>query len=330
MNARKLAALGLSTLLCSEAQALGPEDLVTRTHVFARGTKTYSVGYGSGGAQYGLFYGCEGPGQPMKDLPGKFSFENCVMVEYHGNGGAWLNSPDGRFFYIQNAEYMGYRIFNMVDIEKLSEVPNLKVPSVPMRDAMAPFGPDPALGEAGFSNSGDTFLGIVPRVGRTELLIYDRPTDTRFALRTSLPLEEGISGVYPVSKPHALLWTGKGMVRLYDIEKRTSIWTLKLPIFADGKEQKGEKFVVVSPNLHYALFVSRLGAALVELASGALLAQLPAAGQHGPSLDCTEAWPEHTARSLPRAPGRCGQTSVDDNGVARISMGTGAAVRLTR
>lgn len=333
MKVRNLAPVGLCALMFSgPALARDLEELVTRTHVFTRGTQTYSVGFGSGGAQYGLFYGCKGAGRAMnqKDFPGKFSYAECVVIEYHGDGGAWLNSPDGRFFYIQNAEYAGSRIFDIVDIEKMAAVPNLKVPSVPMRDGMAVFGPDPTRGEAGFSNSSDTFLAIVPRVARTELLIYDRPTDTQLALRTSLPLEPGISGVYPVDRRRALLWARTGSVRLYDIEKKKMLWTANVPLLADGKDEPREKVAVVSPKLQYALFVSSLGAALVDVASGKVVAMHASIGQQVPSMACTEKWPNSVVKSLPRSPGRCGQTMVDDDGVATVRLETGTALRLTR
>lgn len=333
MKARNLVSIGICAFVLSRAGlAHEPEDMVTRTHIFKRGAQTYSVGRASGGAQYGVFYGCKGAGRPVsqKNFPGMYRYAECVVIEFHGNGGAWLNSPDGRFFYIQNAEYMGYRIFDIVDIEKMTEVPNLKVPSVPMRDGMAPFGPDPALGEAGFSNSSDTFLAIVPRVGRTELLIYDRPTDSQLALRASLPLEAAISGVHPVDKAHALLWTRTGSVRLYNIEKKKALWTSNIPVLVDGKDEVRTKLAVVSPNLKYALFVSGLGAALVEHASGTVLARHTSTGQQIPSLSCTESWPEKPVRSLPRSPGRCGQTLVANDGVAAVRLESGTLLRLSR
>lgn len=302
------------------------QQLMHATHIYTRGTQTYSVGWSSGGAQYGEFYGCKGKG--VEKSHGYYLYDECAVVSFGGDAGNWLNSPDGRFFYIQNIEYMGFRIFDLIDIEILGLVPNLKVPSVRGHDDAA-FGPDPTFGEVGFSNNGDTLLVILHRASRTELLIYDRTTPSAWALRESLSMGISVSGVYPVEKAHALLWTHTGNLWLYDIENKKSLWTASVPILADdsNNEFTQAKVVVVSPNLQFALFVSELGSALVAIGSGEVMAMHMAGNGERPSMDCTTKTKE-IINSLPRSPGRCGQLFVHDDGSASVKLQSGGSLRL--
>lgn len=310
------------------------QQIVHTTHTYTRGTQTYSIGWGSGGAQYGIFYGCKGKGQPVdvETSPGDYFYDECAEITYFGDAGNWLNSPDGRFFYVQNIDYMENRIFELIDIEKLDLVQNLKVPPVSLADDMAAFGPDPTKGEAGFSNSGDTLLAVVPRANWTELLVYDRTTPSSWALRESLPMDKSLSGVYPVEKAHALLWTRAGSLRLYDIENKKNLWTVSVPILADTEieEDIGTKIVVVSPNLRFVLLVSELGVALIATDSGEVISMQKANSQKLPSMVCTEKTPEGTSDSLPRSPGRCGKLYVGDDGAASIMLQSGATMRISR
>lgn len=307
------------------------QQIVHTTHMYTHGTQSYSIGWSSAGAQYAVFYACKGKGQPVdaETAPGDYSYDECAELTYEGDAGNWLNSPDGRFFYIQNLDYMGSRIFEMIDIEKLDLVRNLKIPSAPMIDGMAVFGPDPAKGEAGFSNSGDTLLAIVPHANRTELLVYDRTTPSSWALRESLPMDKSFSGVFPLEKAHALLWTSAGSLRLYNIEHKKNLWFSSIPILVDNnvREDLGSKVVIASPNLRFVLLVSELGATLIATDSGEIIATQNASE---PSMACTEKTSEGVSDSLPRSPGRCGQLSVGDDGTASITLRNGTTIQLAR
>jgi hypothetical protein len=67
--------------------------------------------WASGGARYGNTAACRVRREGL-------AVEQCVSFEYHGDGGGEVFSPDGRYLYVENLQYMGHTSFILVDLEQ--------------------------------------------------------------------------------------------------------------------------------------------------------------------------------------------------------------------
>lgn len=314
----------------SAADAEDTTEMEGVAYRFNIGDTKYTLGRISGGAQYGVFMLCRGPGRIPKwaldDIEQKnkkatdprraleWSDDDCVFQEYHGDGGSWLNSPDSRYFYLQDTNYMGHKSLYLVDVESLDVLSNLKTPAVNTEEI---FGPDPALGEAAFDNSA-RFLGIL--TADKQLWIYDRVKYGKWVFRTSISGFHQLAAIQPVDNQRVLLCSDKGEVSLLDIDARVKRRIGTIPDFKMGSSSDS-RFIIVSPNLTYAVFVNGQGAWLLHIPSGAVLASSLAATEWTPAVTCVEnnhLFVEKVDTVLRRSPGRCGRTVVRDNGTAMI------------
>lgn len=300
---------------------------------FAPGDSTYTLGRNSGGMQHGIFVLCRGVGKVSKwideseeknkkdsDPTRKLEWPEgqCTDREYWGDCGNWLNSPDARYFYLQDMDYMDGKSFYLVDVRHLKWIERLKVPKGERdEDGSVMFGPDPSLGEVTFDNTSSVLAVLT---GRNKLWIYDRVRDTSWTLRRPISGFTQIDAVQLVDKNQILLWSSTNEVSLLNIDETATRWIVKLP---DSKKKEEEetsgRFVIVSPNLNYAALVNERGAWLLDVRSGKLLNSVAATAAWTPSIECaSRAEPEQVEHILPRGAGRCGQTIVTDHGSANI------------
>ncbi|SCY62264.1 hypothetical protein SAMN05216420_11079 [Nitrosospira sp. Nl5] len=313
-----------------------PQELDEIAFRFKIGPYQYTLGRYSGGAQYGVFALCRGPGRvpewaldddeqknmkasnPRRKL--EWPENDCFGRLYHGEGGAWLNSPDQRYFYLQDVRYMDHETFYLIDVTRLTSFDNLKTPASGGNAGGS--GPSPATGEVAFNNS-SSLLAVLSEA--KELWIYDRVQDTKWVFRTSIPGFYQLAAIQPLDSQRILLWSDNGEVSLLNIDKREKKRIGTVPGFRNDPNSFDLRFVIVSPNLKYATFVSKKGVWVLHVPSGKVSASVSATEKWVPDVSCVDQYGvEKVGTVLPRSAGRCGRTIIKDNGNTTIAGADGS------